>query len=87
MSTTGENLPQVSSDSTPPPSQIIIQPTPTPSDEPIYVESDDTNPLHVHYENNTAFVVNEDDVEKIKRDFKPKKTYLRDVRNSKRRHT
>ena len=87
MSTTGEVLPQVSHNPTPLPSQTMIQPTPTPSVDPIYVESDDINPLHVHYENNTASVVNEDDVEKIKRDFKPKKTYLRDVRSSKRRHT
>jgi len=63
-----------------------ITPSITSSVEIIYVESDDTNPLHVHYENNSASIVNEDDVEKIKRDFKPKKTYLRDVRSSKRRH-
>ena len=65
----------------------LITPSLTSSVEIIYVESDDVNPLHIHYEKDSATVVNEDDVEKIKRDFKPKKTYLRDVRSSKRRHT
>jgi hypothetical protein len=86
MSTTGEDLPQVFPDPTPLPSQTIIQPTPTPSVDVIFTELDDVNPSHVLY-NPDATIVKEDDVEKIKRDFKPKKTYLRDVRSSKRRHT
>jgi hypothetical protein len=86
MSITGEVSPQVSLNPTPLPSQTMIQPTPTPSVDIIFTESDDVNPSHVLY-NPDATIVKEDDVEKIKREFKPKKTYLRDVRSSKRRHT
>ena len=85
MSTTGEDFPQVSLNPTPLPSQTMILPTPTPSVDVIYDESDDVNPSHVLYDPN-ARVVKEDENERIIRNFKPKKTYLRDVRSSKRRH-
>lgn len=64
----------------------MIQPMPTPSVDTIFTELDDVNPSHILY-NPDATIVKEDEAEKIKRDFKPKKTYLRDVRSSKRRHT
>lgn len=70
-------------------SQITPSPTPTSSDITIYVESDDSNPVHIHYNFNKkkpATIVQEDSG-KINRNFKIKKSYLRDVRDSKRRHT
>jgi hypothetical protein len=54
----------------------------------IFVESDDVNPSHIYYdENNSPIVVKEDDFDRIIPVFKPKKSYIRDVRSSKRRHT
>jgi len=95
MSISGEIIFQI----TPEPSQssipIISQTTPSPTPTPtssviiIYVESDDSNPVHIHYNFNKkkpATIVQED-MGQINRNFKIKKTYLRDVRDSKRRHT
>jgi hypothetical protein len=98
MSISGEDFPQISPDpsqtATPictpsitPTSTPSITTSPTSSVEMIYIESDDVNPSHVHYEKGSAIVVNEDIIEEIKRDFTPKKSFLRNVRNSKRRHT
>ena len=69
------------------PSQVVPTPTPTPSMELIFEESDDVNPSHIHYDKGTFSVVEDDDTERIIPVFKPKKSYLRDVRSSKRRHS
>lgn len=48
----------------------------------IYVETDDVNPVHIHYnKENYPIVVEEDDVKKNN----PKKKFLRDVRGLKHR--
>ena len=73
--------------SSPLPSQTMIQPTPTPSVDTIFVETDETNPFHIHFdENNRATVVRDDEDERISQNFTPKQGFKRDVRSSKRRH-
>jgi hypothetical protein len=64
--------------------EVISLPSPTPSTDMIYVESDDVNPSHVHYnKENFPIIVDEEDI--IKNN--PKKSFLRDVRSSKRRQS
>jgi hypothetical protein len=64
-------------------------PMPSPLAEEIYVESDDINPSHINYDiaekNLIPHIENEDDIVEHNHIFTPKKKFLRDVRNSKRR--
>jgi hypothetical protein len=90
MFISGKYPPQITTTPIPLPTSSIPYPTPTPSTEMIYVESDDSNPLHVHYdfENNVQkTIVKDDETENTNYNFKTQKSYLRNVRNSKRRHT
>jgi hypothetical protein len=98
MSTSGEIIfqitPEISRSSIPLVSQIISEPTialtPTLSTMITHIESDDSKPLHVHHnfdKKDQAIIIKKNEPERIIRNFKPKKSYLRDVRSSKRRHT
>lgn len=57
--------------------------------EDIYVESDDVNPRHINYTpvdgDIVAEIIDDDEDISSKKTFQPKKTFLRYVKNSKRK--
>jgi hypothetical protein len=69
-----------------------VTPTPTPTLQAsleVFTETDDANPLHVNYDftkSEPLTIITEEDI-LPKKNNKVKKSYIRDVRSSKRRHS